>query len=139
MKRVFVQGTYDILNAGHVRSLNELATLGTVIVGLNSDKLVREHKKREPIIPFSQRREILLGLKAVSEVIECDNPLALEYLKILGIEIFASVPEWLERQKDAIDWIEKKGGYCHHLIYYPDIDDTLSSTMIRERVIKGAE
>lgn len=139
MKKVFVQGSYDILNAGHIRSFSDLKKkYDWVIVGLNSDELMKTHK-REPIIPFEQRREILEGLVNVDEVIECDSPMALGYLQHLDVDAFATVPEWIDRQKDAIEWIESNGGEVFVLTYYPDNGVILSSTAIRNRVIKGGK
>ena len=139
IRRVFVQGTYDILNCGHCRSLKELKDkFGYVIVGLNSDVLVRIHK-REPIIPFLQRKEILESLRWVDEVIKCDDPMAIVYLKQTNADVFASVSEWIDRQKEAIDWIKSKGGVFYPLTYFPDDGVILSSSDIRRRVIEGAK
>jgi cytidyltransferase-like protein len=127
--RVFVQGSYDIINAGHVRSLKELKEkFGYVIVGLNSSRLMLEHKGRE-IIPFAQRKEILESLKYVDEVIECDSPMALKYLKEVKADVFATVQEWTDRQSEAMDYCE-----TYILPYFPEDGETLSSTMIRQRV-----
>jgi cytidyltransferase-like protein len=137
MKRVFVQGSYDILNAGHCLSLKELKDkFGYVVVGLNSDELMMEHKGRV-IIPFEQRKGILLSLKYVDEVICCDDPMAIYYLP--DMDAFATVQEWVERQKEAIDYIKSIGGEVYILKYYPEDGEILSSTQIRERVIKGAK
>lgn len=139
MKKVFVQGSYDILNAGHVRSFADLKNkYGYVIVGLNSDELMMEHKGRV-IIPFEQRKEILMALKDVDEVIKCYSPIAMGYVIDLGVDALATVPEWIERQQAAIDWIKSKGGEVFVLTYYPDEGEILSSTMIRQRVIEGAK
>jgi cytidyltransferase-like protein len=138
MKRVFVQGSYDILNCGHCRSLKELHDkFGYVIVGLNSDELMMSHKGRV-IIPFSQRKEILLSLRWVDEVVVCNDSDPKDVLKRTCANVFASVPEWLDRQKETIDWIKSIGGQFYQLTYYPDGGEVLSSTQIRERV-KGAK
>lgn len=136
MKKVFLQGSFDILNYGHCLSMKELHDkFGYVVVGLNSDELMMSHKGRV-IIPFEQRKGILLSLKYVDEVIKCDNPIPIEYLK--DIDVFASVTEWLDRQKETIEYIKSKGGEFYPLTYFPDRGEILSSTMIRER-IKGAK
>ena len=139
MSKVFVQGSYDILNAGHVRSFADLKSkYDYVIVGLNSDELMMEHKGRV-IIPFEQRKEILLALKNVDEVIKCDSAYAIDYVKPLGVDAFATVREWTERQKEVIDWVSSQGGQIVLLTYYPDDGVTLRSSQIRARVIEGGK
>lgn len=137
MKTVFIQGTYDLLNAGHVRTFHDLAGLGRVIVGLNTDRLVAEHKPGQPIMPFEQRKEILEGLQDVSEVITCDDALALPYLLKLEPDYFASVREWEQRQQSAIAWMKAQGKAVVFTTYYPDDGVILSSSDIRAR-IRGA-
>lgn len=137
MKRVYVSGSYDIINAGHCRSLKLLKDNNWyVIVGLNSDELMMAHKGRV-IIPFEQRKEILLSLKYVDEVVKVDDPLALDNIKLLDVDIFATVQEWVDRQSKAIDWIIEKGGRVQLLPYYPEGGEILSCTMIRKRVIQA--
>lgn len=136
---VFVQGSYDILNAGHCMSLQELKEkFGHVVVGLNTDELMMSHKGRV-IIPFKQREIILRSVRWVDDVIPCNSPSAIGYLKKLDADVFASVPEWLDRQKEAIDWITAKGGEFYPLTYFPEEGEILSSTMIRQRVIEGVK
>jgi D-beta-D-heptose 7-phosphate kinase / D-beta-D-heptose 1-phosphate adenosyltransferase len=68
MKTVLTNGCFDVLHVGHVRLIAEcrrLAEGGAVIVGLNSDAGVRRLKgQARPIIPFAERREMLLAVGA---------------------------------------------------------------------------
>jgi len=137
MKKVFVQGSYDILNYGHCLSLKELKDkFGYVIVGLNSDELMMSHKGRV-IIPFEQRKGILLSLKYVDEVIKCDSPDAMDSLAKIDVDVFATVQEWVHRQSEAIDYIAAKGGEVYILKYYPEDGEILNSSQIRARVIEA--
>lgn len=141
MFKVFCQGSFDIINAGHIRTFRDLKKKypdSHLIIGLNSTELMLEHKGRE-IIPFEQRKEILMALKDVDEVVKCDSAYAIDYVRPLGVDAFATVPEWTDRQKEVIDWVTSQGGQIVLLKYYPDDGEILSSTQIRERVIKGAK
>lgn len=84
-QKIFTNGCFDILHVGHVELLNYCATLGDVVVGLNSDLSVSRLKgKGRPINTEQDRKQILLNLRSVSEVIifEEDTPLELiKYLK----------------------------------------------------------
>lgn len=84
-QKIFTNGCFDILHVGHVELLNYCATLGDVVVGLNSDLSVSRIKGRgRPINAEQDRKRILLNLRSVSEVVifEEDTPLELiKYLK----------------------------------------------------------
>jgi rfaE bifunctional protein nucleotidyltransferase chain/domain len=82
MKVVFTNGCFDILHAGHVRYLAHARSLGDkLIVGLNSDESVARLGKGpgRPIVGQDERREVLLALRCVDEVVIFgeDTPLRL--------------------------------------------------------------
>lgn len=135
MKIVFFQGAFDLLNAGHVRAFRLSKEYGNkLIVGLNSDQLMRWYK-REPIIPFIQRREILAGIRYIDDIVECHEPAAVRYLRQTKANVYVLTEEWKEQQKEAIDYIKSVGG---KVVYMPRFADIYDSTTIRER-IKGAK
>ncbi len=61
---VFTSGCYDLLHVGHLRSFEQAAGLGDVlVVGVNRDRRVRELKGRgRPLTPERQRAEMVAGL-----------------------------------------------------------------------------
>lgn len=67
-KRVFVSGCYDMLHSGHIAFLSEASTYGEVIVGLGSDKTIRELKGRYPVNSEEERLYLLKALKSVHDV-----------------------------------------------------------------------
>ena len=69
MKRVMVDMSCTLLHHGHIRLLEKAADLGHVIVALTTDKEILEKKGYTPELSFEERREILLAIKYVSEVI----------------------------------------------------------------------
>lgn len=67
-KTVYVLGVFDLFHVGHLQLLKTAKKLGDkLVVGINSDKLVREYK-RDPIIPEEERLLILESCKYVDEV-----------------------------------------------------------------------
>lgn len=75
---VFTNGVFDLLHVGHIRYLQQARSYGDVlIVGLNSDASARRIKgPRRPIVPESERAEMLAALACVDYVVifEDDTP-----------------------------------------------------------------
>lgn len=71
MKKIFVNGTFDIIHVGHLRLLEYAKSLGdTLTVGIDSDIRTRALKGIDrPINNQKDRRELLLGLKPVDKVV----------------------------------------------------------------------
>lgn len=71
MKKIIVNGTFDILHVGHVKLLNFAKTLGDcLIVAIDSDERVRKLKgQNRPINNEYERKTLLENLKSVDEVI----------------------------------------------------------------------
>lgn len=68
---VFTNGCFDLLHLGHVRYLQEARALGDFLVlGLNSDESVALLKgSGRPLVPASERAEILAALACVDYVV----------------------------------------------------------------------
>jgi rfaE bifunctional protein nucleotidyltransferase chain/domain len=69
--KVLVGGCFDILHYGHIQFLKKAKALGNhLVVALESDKNIRRIKgEKRPIFGQNERREMLLSLKFVDEVI----------------------------------------------------------------------
>lgn len=67
---VLSNGGFDLLHVGHVRALEEAATLGGVlVVAINDDESVRAAKgPGRPVVPASERAETVAALQAVDYV-----------------------------------------------------------------------
>jgi D-beta-D-heptose 7-phosphate kinase/D-beta-D-heptose 1-phosphate adenosyltransferase len=75
MKKVFVNGTFDILHVGHIALLDYAKSLGDqLVVGIDSDDRVRLLKGSDrPINSQVERGTILSALKSVDEVFVFDT------------------------------------------------------------------
>jgi len=75
-KLVTVNGSFDILHAGHLDQLEEAKKQGEVLfVGVNSDKSVQEGKGQgRPYLPEAARAALLAALECVDYVVIIDAP-----------------------------------------------------------------
>jgi len=73
---VLANGCFDLLHVGHVRYLNGAKALGgKLVVALNSDDSVRRLKgEGRPLMPASERAEIIAALADVDAVVIFDEP-----------------------------------------------------------------
>ena len=72
--RVWVNGTFDVLHIGHVRLLEYASSLGSLRIGIDSDKRVKELKGEDrPFNTLQDRIEMLLSLKYVNDVKSFDS------------------------------------------------------------------
>jgi phosphoenolpyruvate phosphomutase / 2-hydroxyethylphosphonate cytidylyltransferase len=65
---VYVGMSADLIHPGHLNVLKKANELGRVIVGLLTDEAIASYK-RLPYLSYDQRREIILNLKGVDEVV----------------------------------------------------------------------
>jgi D-beta-D-heptose 7-phosphate kinase/D-beta-D-heptose 1-phosphate adenosyltransferase len=75
MKKVFVNGTFDILHVGHIALLDYAKSLGDqLVVGIDSDDRVKLLKGSDrPVNSQVERGTLLAALKSVDEVFVFDT------------------------------------------------------------------
>jgi D-beta-D-heptose 7-phosphate kinase/D-beta-D-heptose 1-phosphate adenosyltransferase len=100
MKTVVVNGTFDILHAGHIRLLNTARNMGDhLLVCIDSDRRVSALKgTTRPINTQSDRKELLLNIKAVDqvEVFDTDEEL-IAILKKYNPDIMVKGSDWKDK------------------------------------------
>ncbi len=124
---VFTNGCFDLLHIGHVRYLSEAKQLGDrLIVGLNSDDSVKKLEKgaNRPLIPESQRAEVLAALECVDYVILFDEPDPLNLIKAIQPNVLVKGGDWEPDQIIGRDFVEGRGGMVRSLPLVPDISTT---------------
>lgn len=67
---VYIGGTFDLLNEGHVELLEKVSRLGDyLLVGLHSDETVRKHRGRLPVLTLLERAMAVMSLRCVDDVV----------------------------------------------------------------------
>jgi rfaE bifunctional protein nucleotidyltransferase chain/domain len=91
LRVVLANGCFDVLHVGHVRYLAGARNEGDLlIVAVNSDEQVRQQKgENRPVLPETERAEIVAALESVSYVTIFDEPTVEELLLALKPDVHA--------------------------------------------------
>ena len=129
-KKVFVNGTFDLLHRGHLELLNYAKSLGYVIVGMDPDECIKGKKgPTRPIHNQEERKFHLENLKSVDEVIFFSSEPEFEGLiKSLQPDIIIVGSDW--KEKSTI-----KSYYDGELIFFDRIEEYSTTKTIQK--IKG--
>ncbi|MCQ2455375.1 MAG: adenylyltransferase/cytidyltransferase family protein [Clostridia bacterium] len=129
----YTQGTYDMFHIGHLNIFrNAKKYCDYLIVGVNSDDLVKQYKNKSVIVPLAERMDIVSSIKYVDEVIECNTLDKNEILKKVHFDKIFIGDDWKGNKR----WVEtekemKEKGI--ELVFLPHTDGT-SSTVLREKL-----
>lgn len=69
---ICLSGGFDPIHAGHVRMIQGAVNFGKVIIILNSDEWLID-RKGYCLIPWSERKEVLMAIEGVDEVVAVDD------------------------------------------------------------------
>jgi FAD synthetase len=141
-KIVLATGAFDLLHLGHVRFLEASKRRGgpgaKLIVVVARDKTVLDRKGRIPILPESQRRELVGSLRVVDNAI-----LGHKHLDLLGIlrEVkpdIVSVGYDQKQIKASVDKLLRKERLGIRVVRVAKFgpDGLNSSTRIKQKVAK---
>lgn len=111
-RAVFTNGCFDLLHPGHVVLLERARAEGDLlVVGLNSDRSVREIKgPGRPVVPESERAEVLLALECVDRVVLYDEPTPAELIAALVPDVLVKGADWALQAIVGRDVVERAGG-----------------------------
>lgn len=128
---VTVNGSFDLLHAGHLHILREARGQGDVlIVGVNSDRSVREYKgATRPIVGEAERAAMLLALKDVDYVHIFDEIVPMPFLDEVRPDVHVNGSEY---GADCIEapTVRAHGGRVHIVEKVPG----LSTSALLDRV-----
>lgn len=128
MKKIVVNGTFDILHTGHVCLLNYAKSLGDhLLVCIDTDRRVKELKgEKRPINTQEERKFLLENLKCVDEVRFFDSKE--ELIQIL-IDYQADV---MVKGSDYKGKSKTGQLYCKEVIYYDRIEQFSTTKKIQD-------
>jgi D-glycero-beta-D-manno-heptose 1-phosphate adenylyltransferase len=109
---VLANGCFDVLHVGHVRYLAGARELGDVlVVGINSDRQVALQKgDGRPVLPASERAEIVAALEPVTYVTIFDEPTVEELLLAIRPDVHAKGTDYTTETVPERDVVRSYGG-----------------------------
>jgi rfaE bifunctional protein nucleotidyltransferase chain/domain len=114
---VFTNGCFDLLHAGHVRYLQVAKSLGrSLVVGLNSDQSVKTIKPNKPgfpprpLVPETQRAEVLATLKPVDGVVIFQETTATRLIQALQPDIYVKGGDYSQSTLPEAPVVQAYGG-----------------------------
>jgi glycerol-3-phosphate cytidylyltransferase len=134
----YTTGVYDLFHIGHLNILRNAKLLcDKLIVGVTTDELLIDYKKKRAVIPFVERCEIVRSIKYVDVVVAQNTLDKLEAWKKLKFNIMFVGDDWYNSDKwknieDQFKKVDVK------IIYFP-YTKGISSTMINQILVDTRE
>jgi glycerol-3-phosphate cytidylyltransferase len=127
----YTTGVYDLFHIGHLNIIkNAKAQCDFLIVGVTTDELCMEKKNKQPVIPYSERIEILNSIKYIDKVVpqmtmrKIDAWEEYKFNKMFVGDDWKGTNRWNKLEKE----FSKLGV---EIVYFP-YTRTTSSSIIRE-------
>jgi len=132
MKKIgYTTGVFDLFHIGHLNVLKRASLeCDYLIVGVTSDELSIAAKHKKPVIPFSERMEIVEAIKFVDEVVPQVNYDKIEAWNNLKFDRMFVGDDW--KGTDKWNQIEKEFAEFGVEILYFSYTSHTSSTKLRE-------
>jgi D-glycero-beta-D-manno-heptose 1-phosphate adenylyltransferase len=135
---VFTNGCFDLLHRGHTRYLEQARSLGdALVVAINSDRSVRTLKGPErPVVPDTQRAEVLAALAAVDYVVVFDELDPARVIRAVRPDVLVKGGDWPIGQIVGADFVQSRGG---RVLSLPYVEGASTSALIGRIVGKAVK
>ena len=134
-KRIgYTSGVFDLLHAGHVAYLQAArAHCDFLVVGLNSDRSVRELKgDKRPIVAGTERAAVLAGLAAVDLIFNFDESNNNKNVELLKPDLYLKAGDYSKQRLSSAAIVEAAGGK----VVLVNFERGLSTSNIIERIVE---
>lgn len=129
----YTSGVYDMFHIGHLNLLRRAKEqCEYLIVGVSTDELA-QYKNKTPIIPYSERKQIIEAIKYVDLVVPQENMDKLAACKKLNADVIFVGDDWKGTEKwNKIE--QELATIGAEVVYFPYTKGT-SSTILREKLL----
>lgn len=130
-----LNGSFDLLHAGHLQIIYEASQMGDVLIlALNSDASIQQYKSPDrPIIPLDYRLQIVAALEFVTYVTWFEETDPRKLLDKIRPDIHVNGSEYGQNCIEA-DVVKSHGGRIHIVSLIPG----LSTSQILAKISKGS-
>lgn len=134
-------GAYDLLQPGHLGGFDDArAACDVLIVLLNSDASIREYKGVKegvprPILPETDRADILLGLESVNGVVIFSEENPADAIRALRPDVYISSAEYEGKNLAEFDAAASVGAD----VVFTNMREGYSTSSIVRSILEGAE
>ncbi len=133
----YTTGVFDLFHIGHLSLLRNAKNMcDKLIVGVTTDELV-QYKGKKPIVPFSERIEIIRSCKYVDLAIPQNDMDKLNACKKLKANILFVGDDWYGTEK-WIQYEKKLNKEGISIIYFPRIQNH-SSSELRQKCVDDSK
>ncbi|WP_343246844.1 adenylyltransferase/cytidyltransferase family protein [Diplocloster hominis] len=133
----YTQGVYDMFHVGHLNLLqNAKEYCDYLIVGVNTDSLVQDYKKKSPVVAEKDRLAIVSNIRCVDKAILATTLDKLIIQKEIGFDVifigddWKGNPRWETTKKE----LEKIGVDLVFLPYTQGVSSTLMRRQEKDAV-----
>ncbi len=130
-KLVTLNGSFDLLHAGHLHMISEAKKQGDcLLVALNSDASIKRYKSPlRPIIPLNERLMMMSALQFVDRVTFFEEDTPLQILSLIKPHVHVNGSEYGENCLEA-NVVKRFGGHLHIV----QLIQGLSTSLIIEKI-----
>ena len=132
----YTTGVYDMFHIGHLNLLKKAKEqCEYLIVGVTTDSLCYQRKKKYPIICEIERIAIVKELRCVDEVVVQDNMDKLQAVIKYNVDVVFVGSDW--KGTEAWNNYEKEFAKVGCSVVYLEHTDGISSSILRDRLNSG--
>lgn len=127
MKKVWVNGTFDVIHVGHIRLLKYASEFGRVRVGLDIDKRIRDKKgDSRPINNLNDRIELINSIKYVTDTVSfaSDDEL-IEQIRLYEPDIFVIGSDYKDKKIIGVEYVKE-------ILYFNRIHEYSTTDLINK-------
>lgn len=134
----YTQGVFDMFHIGHLNLLKRAKEkCDYLIVGVNSDNLVKQYKHKQPVVDQQSRCEIVENIKAVDECVIVDTLDKIQALDRFHFDVIFIGDDWKgnERWKKTQIDLAEHGVQLVFLPYTNGISSSILRNDLDDRII----
>lgn len=131
----YTTGVYDLFHIGHLNIIRNARSLcDKLIVGVTTDELLLNYKKKKPVISFPERCEIVRSIRYVDAVVPQNDMNKFDAWKKLKFDIMMVGDDWYKSDK----WMKYESQFKEvgvKVVFCPYTQGT-SATLINQILVK---